>query len=222
MVRKMTKRQDQCGYLGSPSCSFTSFSDSFSLFSSTVPSSSSFSFLLLLLALLVFRKPSWFPASGPLDLGSAVRQLHQNIFSWLWINHSYRHRHRGRCRRHRHSGILYLSPVLEHSVTRTGSPYSVTRLVLASEFLFIPVPDWLDNGQSDIPAIKTAVVGGGGRDTQCTSKLQVVESETPYTSIYKCWWWWFVLAIWYWKIICKNAGMRECRRKVSPASAFCH
>jgi len=35
---------------------------------------------------------------------------------------------------------------------RTGSPYSGTGLVPASALLFIPVPDWLDAGQSDIPA----------------------------------------------------------------------
>jgi hypothetical protein len=35
---------------------------------------------------------------------------------------------------------------------RTRSPYSRTGLFLISEFLFIPVPDWLDAGQSDIPA----------------------------------------------------------------------
>ncbi len=46
---------------------------------------------------------------------------------------------------HRHSGILYLSPVPEHSGTG---------LVPASEFMFIPVPDWLDAEQSDIPAFR--------------------------------------------------------------------
>ncbi len=34
------------------------------------------------------------------------------------------------------------------------APYFDTRLVPASEFMFIPVPDWLDAGQSDIPAFK--------------------------------------------------------------------
>ncbi len=33
-----------------------------------------------------------------------------------------------------------------------------------------------------------AGVGGGEKDTQCTSKLQVVESDTPCTSIDSCWW----------------------------------
>ncbi len=63
---------------------------------------------------------------------------------------------------------------------RTGPPYSGTGLVPASEFLFIPVPNWLEAGQSDIPAFKKAVGGGGERDTQSTPKLQVVESDTPY------------------------------------------
>jgi hypothetical protein len=39
------------------------------------------------------------------------------------------------------AGILYLSPAPEHFWYRTGSPYSVTGLVPASAFLFIPVPD---------------------------------------------------------------------------------
>jgi hypothetical protein len=59
-------------------------------------------------------------------------------------------------------------------------------LVPASEFLFIPVPDWLDAEQSDIPAFKKDVGGGGERETQCTSKLQVVESDTPCMSIDSC------------------------------------
>ncbi len=36
----------------------------------------------------------------------------------------------------------------------TCVPYSGTGLVLASAFLFIPVPDWPDAGQSGIPAFK--------------------------------------------------------------------
>ncbi len=36
---------------------------------------------------------------------------------------------------------------------RTWSSYSGTGLVLASVFLFIPVPDWSDAGQSVIPAL---------------------------------------------------------------------
>ncbi len=48
---------------------------------------------------------------------------------------------------------------------RTGSPYSGDGLVPASGFLFIPVPDWLDAGQSDISAFKkSVVVVGGERD----------------------------------------------------------
>ncbi len=39
-----------------------------------------------------------------------------------------RHRNQGRCRRHRHCGILYLSPVPDHSGTGLGP--------------LIPVPDW--------------------------------------------------------------------------------
>jgi hypothetical protein len=38
------------------------------------------------------------------------------------------HRHQGRCRWHWHSGILYLSPVTEHSGTGQGPLF--------------PVPDW--------------------------------------------------------------------------------
>jgi hypothetical protein len=80
---------------------------------------------------------------------------------------------------HRYFGILYLK-------YRNVSPYFGTGLVPASEFLFIPVPDWLDTEQSDIPAFKKAVVGGGERDTQCTSKLQVMESDSLCTSIDSC------------------------------------
>ncbi len=139
------------------------------------------------------------------------------------------HRHRGRCRRHRHSGILYLSPPQEHSGTGLGgSPYSGTGLVPASAFLFIPVPDWLDVGQSDIPAFKKGV-----------------HPARPY-----CWWWWkgypcsarpncrlwkvqkrfkmhvyrqlvvVLFLLYYIEKSYVNAGMSECRRKVGPASAF--
>ncbi len=94
--------------------------------------------------------------------------------------------------------IMYLSPVPEHSGTE---------LVLASEYLFIPVPDWLDAGQSDIPAFKKAVIGDGERETQCMSK-QVVESGTP---------WYFCYMILKSYV---NARMTECWRIVSPASAF--
>ncbi len=37
---------------------------------------------------------------------------------------------------------------------RTGSPFSGIWLVPASEYLFIPLPDWLDAGQSNIPAFE--------------------------------------------------------------------
>ncbi len=68
------------------------------------------------------------------------------------------HRHPGPCRQHRHSGILYLSLVPEHSGTGafrdwTGSPYSGTGLVPALAFLFIPVPECMGAGQSDIPVV---------------------------------------------------------------------
>ncbi len=106
------------------------------------------------------------------------------------------HRHRVRCRRHRHSGILYLIPVPEHSGTGLGPltpvpdwvPLLRYRTGSASELLFIPVPNWLHAGQSDIPAFKKDVGGGGERETQCTSKLLVVESNTPCTSTNSCWW----------------------------------
>ncbi len=51
-----------------------------------------------------------------------------------------------------------------HSVSQsifrywTGIPYSATELVPASAFLFIPVPYWLDAGQSDIPAFKKGYI----------------------------------------------------------------
>jgi hypothetical protein len=59
-------------------------------------------------------------------------------------------------------------------------------------FLFIPVPDWLDAGRSDIMAFKKGVHSARTycwrwwlwKDIQCTSKLQVLENYTPCTSIY--------------------------------------
>ncbi len=77
--------------------------------------------------------------------------------------------------RHRH-------PVFQSSFVairyRTGSPYSSTGLVPASEYLFIPVPDWLDAEQSDILAFKKAVFGVGERDPM---HVQTAGSEKWYT-----------------------------------------
>ncbi len=102
---------------------------------------------------------------------------------------------------------------------QTGIPYTGTELVPASAFLFIPVPNWLDAGQSDITAFKkgytlhvhTASVGDSERDTHAVQwytlhvhrQLLMVlfllyDIEKSYV----------------------NAGMSECWRKVSPASAF--
>ncbi len=52
---------------------------------------------------------------------------------------------------------------------RTGPPYSGTGMVPASAFLFIPVPDWLDAGQSNNTAFKKGVH----------------HRARPYY-----WWWW--------------------------------
>jgi hypothetical protein len=46
---------------------------------------------------------------------------------------------------------------VSQSATGTGSPYSGTGLVLASAFLFIPVLDWLDARQFNIPTFKKGV-----------------------------------------------------------------
>ncbi len=95
----------------------------------------------------------------------------KNRFLFILIH--IEHRYRGRCRRHRHSGILYLSPVPEHSGTGLGSLLPVPDWFRQRHFLFIPVPDWLDAGHSDILAIQkqgytlhvhAAGVGVGGRD----------------------------------------------------------
>ncbi len=74
---------------------------------------------------------------------------------------------------------------------RTGFSYSGTGLVPASAFLFIPVrTDWMPDADSltfrhlkngYILHVHTAGGGGCERDTQCTSKLQVVEGDTPCT-----------------------------------------
>jgi hypothetical protein len=55
------------------------------------------------------------------------------------------HRHQDQCRRHRYSGTQHLSPVQEFPLIwyRTDSG------------IVIPVPDWSDAVQSDIPAFKS-------------------------------------------------------------------
>ncbi len=62
---------------------------------------------------------------------------------------------------HRHGGWWRRHPVSQSGTGafqyRTGSPYSGTGLVPASAFLFIPVPNWLDAGQSDIQTFKKGV-----------------------------------------------------------------
>ncbi len=50
--------------------------------------------------------------------------------------------------RHRYSGTHNLSPVPEYSNTGLG-PF----IPVASTFVFIPVLDWLDAGQSGIPVL---------------------------------------------------------------------
>ncbi len=105
---------------------------------------------------------------------------------------------------------------------RTGSSYSGIGMVPASAFLFIPVPDWLDAGQSDIPAFKK-------RGALCTSTfwwlwkgyavhVQTAGSGKCYTlHVHRQ-----LLMVLF--LLCDieksnvNAGMPE--GKVSPASAI--
>ncbi len=92
------------------------------------------------------------------------------------------HRPWVRCRRHRYSGILYLSPVTEHSDTGLGPLNPVPNWFHHQHFCsFRYRTDWMP----DRPTFRhlkkwytllfhTACVGSCERDTQCTSKLQVV------------------------------------------------
>ncbi len=79
----------------------------------------------------------------------------KNFYIEQMLSHIAGHLHQGRCRRHQHSGILYLSPVPEHSGTGLG-PRGIG-LVPVSAFLFIPVPDWQDAGKSNILAFKKGI-----------------------------------------------------------------
>jgi hypothetical protein len=65
---------------------------------------------------------------------------------------------------------------------RTGSPYSGTGLVPASLFLIIPVPDWLNAGQFNIPAFNKGVHvhTAGGRKRREDSNLA---GMSPYISL---------------------------------------
>ncbi len=65
-------------------------------------------------------------------------------------------------RRHQHSGILYLSPVPEHSGTRLCPLTPVPDRFQYQNFCSIR--DWTD-WMPDSPTFKNAVVGGGDRDT---------------------------------------------------------
>jgi hypothetical protein len=56
--------------------------------------------------------------------------------------------------------------------------------------------------------VHTAGVGGGERDTYCTSKLQAVDSDVPRSCCT------------YSTVCTVAAGTPECRKKVCPASAF--
>jgi hypothetical protein len=60
----------------------------------------------------------------------------------------------------------------------TGFPYSVTKLLPASAFLFIPVPDAV---KSDIPAFEALCDGGEGYTLHVCSILLAVERDTRYT-----------------------------------------
>jgi hypothetical protein len=109
----------------------------------------------------------------------------------------------------------------QHPVSQSGKgaflyrneiPYSSTELVLAPAFLFIPVPYWLDAGQSDIPAFKkrytlhvhTASIADGERDTHVvniqTDGSEQFKSDTPCTFIDSCWWCYSCYMILNWKM----------------------
>jgi hypothetical protein len=93
---------------------------------------------------------------------------------------------------------------------RTGSSYPGTGLVPASAFLFIRVPDWLDTGQSDIDK----------KNKHHISTLQTEGSGKWYTLYVHKRLLLMLLVLYDMKKSYVNAGMPECRRKVSPESVF--
>jgi hypothetical protein len=104
-----------------------------------------------------------------------------------------------------------------------GSPYSGTRLVQVSAFLFILVPDWLDAGQTD-PAFKKGVHPTG---PYCWL-WKWIHPARPY-----CFWWKGIhpagpltaadgdlFLLYDIEKLYINARIPECRIKLSQASAF--
>jgi hypothetical protein len=96
---------------------------------------------------------------------------------------------------------------------RTGSSYPDTGQVPASAFLFIPVPDWLDAGQSDIPALIK-------KSTPRTSTLQTEGSGKWYTKNFHGRLVLVLLVLYDVEKSNAIAGMPDCWRKFSPASAL--
>ncbi len=101
-------------------------------------------------------------------------------------------RHRSRCRWHWHFGILHVSPVpVPLFRYRTGSCLGI--------FIPIPIPDSPDAEHAGILFFKGRFIRTSGiphlenfmnlgRDTPCTSKLQVVDRDAHCTPIHGCSW----------------------------------
>jgi hypothetical protein len=96
------------------------------------------------------------------------------------------HQHRGRCCRHRHSGILYLSPVPEHSGTGLGPLISEPNWFRHRNFcLFRYRTDWMPDGQTFKEKLLLVVVKGIPVHVQTAGSGKWYN---PYTSIDSCWW----------------------------------
>jgi hypothetical protein len=97
------------------------------------------------------------------------------FFIFSLCSHSYMHSRASASRSASRSGILYLSPVPEHSCTGLGPLIPVADWFRHRNFCsFRYQTDWMPGSQT-FWHLKKAVAGGGERDNPCTSKLHVVE-----------------------------------------------
>ncbi len=102
---------------------------------------------------------------------SALTSKYHNRTRWCCDDTIAEHRHQNRCRRHRHSGILYLSPVPEHSGTGLGTLILIPNCF--RPFCSFPLrTDWMPDSPT-FPHLK--------RGTHSTSILLAVERAHTHT-----------------------------------------